>query len=85
MTGQDIDNDPNYLAYKKDLEQGKLDHLKGQLVAYNKGNFVADAPDYAELRLKIKDKYKGSFLCRVGSEREVFDIASPMNVEDTKK
>ena len=72
----DITKDKNYIAYNKDLEEGRLDLLKGQYVAYCDGRLADNASDPKTLFEKL-DPDKDYFVQQTGIEQRTVHLRSP--------
>ena len=73
--------DPNYIAYKKQEEQLKKEHL-GKWVAFLNGDLVAIEPDKESL-FKVLDldfPGEGAFVHEIVAEERVYHMRSPRKV-----
>ena len=72
----DARKDPDWIAYRTDLGAGKLDHYRGQFVAYCGGTFLTHAPTQDELLRIVRTEFfnlmdKGKLIQKVGEVEEV--------------
>lgn len=78
---QEQAQDPNYIAYKKQEEQLKKDHL-GEWVAFLNGDLIAIEPDKESL-FKVLDldfPREGAFVKEIVAEERVYHLRSPRRV-----
>lgn len=76
-TDLDLENDPNYVAYRAALGSGELDDfLPGTWVAFSGGELFASDTDREALFNQLK-KGEGAFVHQVGVPEEVHEIPTP--------
>jgi|GEM_PF-3970870 hypothetical protein len=67
--------DPDWIAYRTDLMNAKLNHLRGQYVAYSGGKLLTSAPTKDELLRKVRAEFAdlnpGAFIQKVGIDEVV--------------
>ena len=75
---QGLAQDPNYIAYKKQEEQLKKEHL-GEWVAFLNGDLVAIEPDKESLFrvLYLDFQGEGALVKEIVAEERVYHLRSP--------
>jgi hypothetical protein len=65
---------------QRDLESGELNHLKGQYLAYFKGELVAYGSSSDEVISKLTRENYGSMIQKVGTEPVVVRFRRPRRI-----